>query len=62
MVFHSVTHDQQLLLREPLTQISVGHQYLARIDMMLLAVDTQAKVMIGRYRVGHLLVGTMLAG
>ena len=60
MVFHCIPHGAQLLFCEPLPQHLVRHQYLARMDMMCLAVIAQTEVMIRRNHIRHLLVSTML--
>ena len=42
MIFHGIAHGEELVVREPLTQGVIGHENLTGMDMMMLAIETQA--------------------
>lgn len=62
MVLHGLLHYLYLLWREPLAKAHVGGEDLASRDVMYGARTFHAEVMIGRYDIGHVNIGTKHVG
>ena len=59
MIFHRVTHGEELVVSEPLAQVLVGHQDFTRIDMMPIPIELQAQIMVRGNDICHGLVGVV---